>query len=208
MTFPAENSERGIRVLAGCRIIIFRKAVKQCMASLQDDINIMWCGTAADFISWWPSWIWLKNQVYTNILGTKPISCLRRKIFYEYSIHFSTFDAFCQAESLACKLVTYEVINRPNSFQPSTSPAKVCLRNKGHGIKSLWIPGFFLTLSDQMALSPENNNCPFSCVNQLFHQNPIRTSVSKVVLHLWMRLWEQGMFGFVSSYTLRCLILR
>ena len=41
----SENSERGIRVLASCRIIIFRKAVKQSMTSLQDDINII-CGVA------------------------------------------------------------------------------------------------------------------------------------------------------------------
>ena len=31
-----------------------------------------------------------KNQVYANILGTRPISCLRRKIFM--NIHFSAFD--------------------------------------------------------------------------------------------------------------------
>ena len=41
----SENSERGIRVLASCRIIIFRKAAKQSMTSLQDDINIV-CGVA------------------------------------------------------------------------------------------------------------------------------------------------------------------
>ena len=41
----SENSERSIRVLASCRIIIFRMAVKQRMTSLQDDINII-CGVA------------------------------------------------------------------------------------------------------------------------------------------------------------------
>ena len=34
-----------VRVLASCRIIIFRKAAKQSMTSLQDDINIV-CGVA------------------------------------------------------------------------------------------------------------------------------------------------------------------
>ena len=87
----SENSERGIRVLASCRIIIFMKAVKQSMTSLQDDINIMWCGAVGGF-SWWPSWIWQKNQVYANILGTRTISCLKRKIFM--NIHFSAFDVF------------------------------------------------------------------------------------------------------------------
>ena len=130
----SENSERGIRVLAGCMIFIFRKAVKQSMTSLQNDINIM-SNSAAGGFSWWPSWIWLKtvkNQVYANIFGTKSISCLRRKIFYESSF-FCFWCFLASPESMARKLVTYDVINRPNSFQQSTNPSKVCLRNKGSG---------------------------------------------------------------------------
>ena len=145
----SENSERGIRVLAGCMIFIFRKAVKQSMTSLQNDINIMSNGAAGGF-SWWPSWIWLKtvkNQVYANIFGTKSISCLRRKIFYESSF-FSFWCFLASPESMARKPVTYDVINRPNSFQQSTNPAKVCLRNKGSGIKSLWIPVIFFFFFD------------------------------------------------------------
>ena len=44
----------------------------------------MWCGFAGGVVGGHLESD-LKNQVYANILGTKPISCLRRKIFYEDS---------------------------------------------------------------------------------------------------------------------------
>ena len=101
----------------------------------------MWCGFAGGVVGGHLGSD-LKNQVYANILGTKPISCLRRKIFYEYSF-FCFWCFLASPESMARKLVTYDVINRPNSFQQWTNPAKVCLRNKGSGINSLWIPVIF-----------------------------------------------------------------
>ena len=207
----SENSERGIRVFASCMIFIFRKAVKQSMTSLQNDINIMSNGAAGGF-SWWPSWIWLKtvkNQVYANILGTKPISCLRRKIFYESSF-FCFWCFLASPESMARKLVTYDVINRPNSFQQSTNPAKVCLRNKGSGIKSLWIPVIFFFFWYFLI-----KRHFFLRIIIVFFLVLISFSIKTPYGQVFLKLsyicecdCESKVSRFLSSYTLLCLTLR